>query len=339
MDSNITTMPNICKSEDKKLISDIVGLDKSEQLRKNDQKTTSSSSSSKQHRKARLKYVGKNIFAKLMTLLKSPNRKGYVNGYYCSDAISYDADGNKKVHYCGHRFCPTCNSIRTAKLIDKYEETFKKWENPFMVTLTLKSVDSIDLYCRVDYMLRTFSKINDLSRKYDKKLICMRGIEITYNGRTDMYHPHFHILCKSREMADFILAQWLKRHPDTKECSPDAQDIRPAKDVKELFKYVTKLFKKDKNTYRIYNEVVLDNIMSAVYRRRVIQAYGFVAKPEIDEENFDEVENTDERTYKEQVFVFNSEKCDWFCMTTGESYTNFGNSEIPKVVFMNPPPG
>jgi hypothetical protein len=147
------------------------------------------------------------------------------------------------------------------------------------VTLTIPNVTAGDLARAIDGMLRGLVAIARSIRRTDRlSLRALRKLECTYNAERDDYHPHFHIAVEGQQAANVIVSRWLKLHP---EASSAAQDIRPCSGsaLKELFKYFTKLIAKrpDSTAPReVAPAAALDVIFSAMRRRRVFQAMGFV---------------------------------------------------------------
>lgn len=126
----------------------------------------------------------------------------------------------------------------------------------------------------------------------------------------DTYHPHFHILCNSKEYAEWLVATWLELCGDR--ANAKAQDIREVygkddpdkkgkKSLLEVCKYFTKLVSKidvpgqKDGKWHIFASQ-LDDIFCAMSGRRVFQRFGkdeVWQCEEIDEDNIDEQCNID----------------------------------------------
>jgi hypothetical protein len=118
----------------------------------------------------------------------------------------------------------------------------------------------------------------------------VRKLECTYNAERDDYHPHFHFIVRDEAAARLLLKLWLERRPDS---FVVGQDIRPANegDVRELFKYFTKLITRTGDnaashaSVRVARADKLDVIFSAMRGLRVFQPVGFQLPAQPDEED------------------------------------------------------
>ena len=145
-------------------------------------------------KRARSKYFSLAL-AKELVDLNSPLKAAYIRTLCCTDIITQT--GNKLIStYCGARWCITCNRIRTAKMINKYEPHLAGMYEPHFITLTFpnitgevktinSSVKDIQLFLR-----KTFDRL----RKDGIKYRGFRKIEITYNEDKGSFHPHIHVL-------------------------------------------------------------------------------------------------------------------------------------------------
>lgn len=117
----------------------------------------------------------------------------------------------QKANFCRLRLCPMCNWRRSLKLfaqVDKIVNLIKLHKPTaryIFVTLTVKN-------CTAENLVETINKMN-MGFKYivntgltfapAKKLKehtmgYMKAMEITYNSKSDSYHPHFHCIFELR---------------------------------------------------------------------------------------------------------------------------------------------
>lgn len=123
----------------------------------------------------------------------------------------------------------------------------------------------------------------------------------------DTYHPHFHLVCNSAEVAEWFKTEWLARNAGyAEEQSQDVQKCEGDGTLKELFKYFSKMTTKTINGYRI-DPRSLDTIFTAMNGFRVFQRFGTTEawrREDVDLENVEEtaieVEDQDNDTY---IFV------------------------------------
>jgi hypothetical protein len=228
----------------------------------------------------------------------------------------------------------TCNAIRTAKHIIAYSPIVNEWEDACFLTLTQKTVDKEQLSWQISEMYRIFNSIKLLAKtRYHRgkshfKLEGIRKIEATFNVLTDKYHPHFHIVLKTKEMGEFVMAEWLKRN-----CNAGIKGQNCKKADKytlvELFKYMSKVIastgKKPKTpNERVINADSLDVIFNAMKGIRTVQSFGF-SKPVIDEDcNSD---NLKVNCIADAVLQWNDEATDWIDADTGELFTGYKPNE------------
>ena len=220
-----------------------------------------------------------------------------------------------------------CNAIRTAKAINTYVPVIQSWSEAHLVTLTVPNCKAGDLKETIYNMYESFKQVKryvktNYNRKLiDFKLIGVRKIECTYNSIRNDYHPHFHIIVKTKEMAEVLHDQWLVRQPSA---NIKGQDIRKADTacLQELFKYMTKVISKTKNESIIYADS-LDVIFNAMKGRRVLQNFGFVLPKIIDEDEI--VKTTSEMI--QAVYEWQAEANDWVDLQSGECLTNYAPSE------------
>lgn len=299
-------------------------------------RATGSDDKGKLWKRARAKHFGNYIvFRQIDGVPESYLTKGYWNTYHCSNKLIEDPSENKiKSIYCKHRWCPVCSRIRTAQNIHRYYDIISEWESPYFVTLTRPNVKDIMLDQEVGLLIKQFSKIRNrikVNRHRNKKdnFAGIRKLEITYNHKNDTYHPHFHIIVRSKEDAQNLMHEWLK---DNKSANRIAQDYRPAdkNSILELFKYVTKMVYRDhRDKIILYPPVVLDNIFMSLRGRRTFQNFGFKGKAEI---NPDKI--TKEDYEKADIILWEWENNDWI-NSNGELLTNYEPSENIKNIIDN----
>ena len=273
-------------------------------------------------KRAKSKFITLRLMRK-MCVLDSPLRRGYETTTACGCTIE-QKDGKLTSRYCGYRWCSVCNRIRSAEYISKYEPILKSWIDTQFVTLTVVNVEASKLLETLKEMNKNFRRVLDLMRKRKIKVCGLRKVEITYNKEANNYHPHFHILIAGKAEAEMIQEEWLRLNPSARGIaqsikSVDADDVNV---YKEIFKYLTKLFSKDKNgKYKEVNPEALDIIFRVMKGRRTISTFGFKA-PVIEEEGELELtEATDAPGAEIKTWVWIEN--DWYDTGTGEALTNF----------------
>lgn len=125
----------------------------------------------------------------------------------------------RKVSRCKDIYCPNCRKFQLGKIIVRIapaiENLLKKEDcNPYLLTLTVPNCNSDKLDDTLKRLIEKYKVLwNWLYRdkwNYKKRLFdCVAGfrvIEINYNFKTGMWHPHIHavIFLKNDSALDFI---------------------------------------------------------------------------------------------------------------------------------------
>lgn len=249
----------------------------------------------------------------------SPLFKSYERSKHCMETLTPNGEGRLTAHYCKNRWCPVCQSIRIAVLINGYKPQLEKLKDPYFVTLTRPTCTAEGLPWQIKKMGEVWAKI-----KHRKKIRSVPGIrkaECTTrpNG---MYHYHFHIIIEGKENAEYLIKSWLELNPDS---DRKAQDMRPAdcSSMIELFKYFTKLLAKDKAGNRhMMDYKRLDVIFRALSGKRIYQPFGGLSmvSEEIEDEDLKATREIAEQVYQ---WVMN----DWYGTEAGDALTNYEPSQ------------
>jgi len=267
-------------------------------------------------KRARSKWYTQQFVAPLLQL-ESPLHRYYQSAMDCAKFIFIN-NGKSKSAYCNTRVCNTCNRIRTAIGMNGYMEQLKgrEW---VMITLTDVNCQAHELRYEIASQKRTVLLIR---RKLKKQGIILDGIvksEITYNEKTNTFHPHLHVLaaCPNIEyVAVEIINEWLDRRPTA---SIKAQNITrdPSGAFNELFKYTTKGYQREGKTLLI-DSVAIDTIMRAQYNTRSFQPFGNIRKVT---EEVPEIIEAQPIEKPDGVYMW--EASDWYSMYTGEALTYY----------------
>ena len=120
---------------------------------------------------------------------------------------------------CRDRFCPVCKwrlSLKRFSVMCQIVQGLRReyarsaWQ---FVTLTVENCAPGDLRETMDEMLSAWDKI--MKRRTTRRALLgwARSIEVTYNAKTKMLHPHFHVLllwAEDEEPNDLIINAWLE---------------------------------------------------------------------------------------------------------------------------------
>lgn len=288
-------------------------------------------------KRAKAKFA-QNTLMRVMAKLNSPLREKYEETQFCS--YSLIQSGNTfTARYCKQRWCRVCNRIRTGKLMNGYSEAIQAMQEPQFVTLTVPNVPGEILRDTIKAMTATIQKIQDLRRKNKQPLIkAIRKLECTYNPDRNDFHPHMHLIVENKQEAEELKLAWMERNPEALEY---LQDIRPATEPIELFKYFAKLTSKSSKDLKTYKgkklilreeyhyPEALDTIFQAIAGMRIIQPMGGVkmVSDEIEEIESVEIDNVEQDTalWQWQKIGITAEKYtyDWVNVFTGECLTGY----------------
>ena len=261
----------------------------------------------------------------------------YWNTFHCQTKLVSFQD-RYYTDYCKNRWCTTCCGIRKAYLLNKYYPIISKWEEPHLVTLTLKSVKANQLKSRINQMIKTFSKIIDRQRKRHErgkgfKIYCVKSLECNFNATKRWYNPHYHIITPNRNTGVFLKQEWKKEwNKSSFNVGDEGQKVQKIdnneKGLIEVIKYGAKILsdpnpahkrkrkKGDMKGLNIYANA-LHTIYKAMNKHRLYGSIGFKL-PQEKQENipFKMVSNFETWTYQPK-------EMDWINNSTGNQFTEY----------------
>lgn len=216
--------------------------------------------------------------------------RGFANMSGCCSTLEVTKDQVRST-YCGHRLCLVCSNIRTGKMLNRFEPIFAtEFPDPWFITLSRPNVSRDKLGQEVGEYLENLTKVIKAIKAWlirqgrKDELKGLRKLEVTWNEKENTYHPHLHLVVNDKLIAEEFLRLWMRLNPSA---SPKANKIFQANEgsLKELFKYLTKFYSKDKRTgtLKLYPAEVLYTIVEALYRRRTFGAYQVDFESEEDE--------------------------------------------------------
>lgn len=280
--------------------------------------------------------VGFNL---LNALPDSKNSYKYWAITQCCYGIHFKEDQTSTSKYCGQRFCPICASIRTAKMIHGYLPPFAATKKQlYFLTLTAQTIPKDLLPARLIEMQDHFSRITknntEQKRKHKKnpnkqppvELNGLRKLELIV-AKGNKYHAHFHIIMDSKEGAQHLIDNWVKKFNKTKnQASHKAQKIVPVTDLElglvELCKYVSKPISKKTGKNR-QGELVtvtpehMDWILTCLYKKITFKPFGKIKR-----HKYDYTKDRKTQTYKpirldENEYLWNIKN--WYGMKTKQA--------------------
>lgn len=281
-------------------------------------------------KKARKKYFSYGLAVNLANLSPRPKLfHSYLNTLACAKTLVVDANGRAHSKYCKNRWCPLCQSIRIAKLIDGYKGQLEQYPELYFVTLTRPTVPAEQLKEQREKMLSAFTKIRKCRVFVRNKWSGLRKAECTIRP-DELYHFHYHVLINSKEGAEFMVRRWLELNPES---DPQAQNIEAVDRTNhgtgkgallEIFKYFTKLIAKLRNDdgteQRLINYRRLNVIFEFMRGQRVFQPFGSLQPVP---EDFEDEELTADMDIERANSIWQWVVSDWYDIDTGEALTGY----------------
>ena len=307
------------------------------------------------------KAISRDIALKMVNSNKgSKLEKHYWNTYHCCNVVKYNSKEKRiRSQYCKNRICIVCNRVRMGVNIRQYVPIVTTWEEIGFVTLSTVNC----LAGQIRYQVNEYMKVIELIKKeydykkrsellslgYDKyeiqklfysypedyRLQAIVKIEVTYNHKTDTFHPHLHLLVNGYEQSNFIANGFLERmHKRGMTIDSKAQMVKKAdvETVIEMMKYFTKIFqtKQVNNESVLYlSEKSLDTILVELYKVPLIRCIGITKRErEFYMKKFESIANMDiDLGDDNKVFRWVDSIFNWVEMETGEMLSD---NEIPK---------
>lgn len=302
-------------------------------------------------RKAKRKDLTRAVNRHLVRLTHSALHMYYQRCGRCGRVMKQE--GNKiTTWYCQTRHCLNCCAIRTAKLINAYLPTLHSFDDPVMLTLTIRDGHVTDNNLRetCETMIANWRKVYLSVRKKwkEKEAIDVegfRGFECTGSWdkkrKRHKYHPHFHVIVNGHGIAKDMQRKWLELNPDATEIN---QRIVPADvgSMKEILKYFTKYVDKKFRTVttrhgkrkkvcyaREINVHRLDVMLQSLDGLRLFNAFGIKKIADDEKEMFEDLEAQEYKDLECEVtkWFWQDGANDWVDITTGELLS--GNMRTP----------
>lgn len=288
--------------------------------------------STKKTKKARRKLISNWINYKLIEL-DSPLKKYYKNALSCSEVLLQKFD-RVSSRYCNSRTCLTCNGIRTAKYINHYSNQLQSFLEPCFVTLTAPTfwaINSETIRYEIERRELAWRKIMKNANFHNIRINGVKSLEVVASEtKKDYYHPHFHIIVDGKDIATFIVNQWLNHFPNASKKAQNVKVVYSRDSLLEVFKYGTKFVINKK----IIDAVSLDRIIQALYKKRLISTFGSVKR--IKDDDVNEIVKTvsydDLEMVYERYWVWTND-IDWIATDSGELFSNYSPSEVLKQIY------
>lgn len=217
---------------------------------------------------------------------------------FCSSQLAFAVNtetGEKRLHsadFCRERLCPMCAWRKSLKCFQEVSRVIDAAQQeelilvPIFLTLTLQNCSSEELGATLDIIFEGWRRLTNNDRM--KRIIkgWFRALEVTYNKKTDTFHPHIHaILMVDKgyfKGKDYMTtAEWVKAWRKACRLSYDPVcDIRKVKGGSKAIKEVSKYTVKDSD-FISEDKALTDKLvatLSKALRNRRLYAFGGLLK-------------------------------------------------------------
>lgn len=133
----------------------------------------------------------------------------------------------RAVNRCNdNRFCPNCRAFDLAHAINNLSPHFSKLLQdgylPFLLTITVPNVPGDELRATIEKMNTAFRKFFNLlslpigtgQHGFSERLVrfhaAIKVFEVTYNKKSNTFHPHFHVMVFTDEYDEGIYYKHIK---------------------------------------------------------------------------------------------------------------------------------
>ena len=217
----------------------------------------------------------------------------------CACYLEFEYDKLKKVYFCKKRLCAMCNWRKSIKVFASVSKVMDVIEcenpdiQPVFLTLTQRNCTFDGLDAEIKRMFEGFNRLMSNRRVKNQVVGWFRALEVTYDGKTDMWHPHIHVIVlferdyfgkdnkryidKMEWVRLWRLSMRLDYDPNVDIRAVKAKDGNRRKAVAEVAKYPLKdkdILTKD---LRLTDRLV-DCLTRSLYRKRLFAFGGLMAK-------------------------------------------------------------
>lgn len=254
--------------------------------------------------------------------------------YSCGDNVTLQGKKVIAADFCRIRLCPMCQRRKSLKTYSDFKKILALLPDyAFLhLVLTVPNVKADDLAETLDYMnscSSRFFKIKEIDKAFKG---VARVTEVSYNEKTDTFHPHFHNLVAVKksyftsrsylkyDTLRFLWSSvWHYRRDNLKRLTDDKIKLSNLLDssllqifitkadegaLPEIAKYAVKPLNFEGT--RKHRAAVLQALFEALHKRRLIQLYGVIAEAARKAKvniNADETECVDSDTLENEFIV------------------------------------
>lgn len=190
---------------------------------------------------------------------------------------------------CRSRLCPLCGRLRAIQLKSDLLPLTRQLDSPKLLTLTLKS-SRRPLDVELTRLIRCFAKLRRTKLWKETYKNGMYVIEVTWNPKTQEWHPHVHAIVSGTWVAhsDLVTA-WKKTTGDS-----FIVDIRVAHSQTAAANYLTQYVSKAQDASRVPTDRLSEWAL-ALTNKRLVSTFGGLRKIVGEEESVESEPDDSER--------------------------------------------
>jgi plasmid rolling circle replication initiator protein Rep len=219
----------------------------------------------------------------------------------CGSVLTFSVNketGEQRLHdanFCRERLCPMCSWRRSLKVFHEVSRVMSKAQAdnpelvPLFLTLTLRNVPGDKLSETLDTVFSGWKRLGGNPGTRFRRIVpgWFRALEVTYNAKSDTFHPHIHAILFvhqdyfKRSSKDYTTtAEWVQmwRRALRLDYDPvcNIQRVKGQKALSEVSKYTVKDTDYIRKDPKLTDKLV-DTLSGALKGRR-LYAFGGVLK-------------------------------------------------------------
>ena len=222
------------------------------------------------------------LYGKLQDIFAKSTADSFLQ---CGEYLEI-AENGKILHgcFCHNRYCPICNYLSSRAKYARVIQTVQKMPDYkfVFVTATIRNVTGQNLRNALEGLSVAFHRFQNRKPMSNLSQGYFRTTEITYNAKTNTFHPHIHLLVALPDdyyEKHYVSAyDWRIAWEKSARLDYTAQvDIRAVADDENLYKAVAEISKyclKMSDVMECEDLEVINELVKATKGKRLVNASG-----------------------------------------------------------------
>jgi plasmid rolling circle replication initiator protein Rep len=246
----------------------------------------------------RVKKMRSNVLAYSFGRLGQMKKAARVRA--CGSVLTFSVNkktGERRLHdanFCRERLCPMCAWRRSLKVFHEVSRVMSKAQAdrpelvPLFLTLTLRNVSGSKLSETLDMVFDGWKRLGTAHTRF-RHIVSgwFRALEVTYNVKSDTFHPHIHAILlvdkdyfKRSSKKYITTAQWVQMWRRALRLNYDPvcniQRVKGREALNEVSKYTVKDTDYIRGDPKLTDKLV--DTLSVALKGRRLYAFGGVLK-------------------------------------------------------------